>query len=145
MVIVNPAERAGRFRYHIAFHHRAAVDVSRIALLALPLLIAACGVMPSLTPYRIEIQQGNYITQDMVAQLKPGLTRDQVRYVLGTPLVTDVFHKDRWDYVFVRQPANSNDFEYRRIAVFFENDKLARVEGMAELSWPSPSSPKEER
>jgi len=101
--------------------------------------------MPSLTPYRIEIQQGNYVTQDMVAQLKPGLTRDQVRYVLGTPLVTDVFHKDRWDYVFVRQPANSNDFEYRRIAVFFENDKLARVEGMAELSWPSPSSPKEEQ
>lgn len=105
-------------------------------------MTAACV---SLTPYRIEIQQGNYVTQEMVAQLKPGLTRDQVRFVLGTPLVSDVFHKDRWDYVFVRQLANSNDFEYRRIAVFFEGDKLKRVEGMAEPSALSLSSQKDER
>src|SRR6266699_3658248 len=58
--------------------------VPRILILALPFL-AACGLAPSLTPYRMEIQQGNYITQEMVAQLKPGLTRDQVRFVLGTP------------------------------------------------------------
>ena len=77
-------------------------------ILALPFL-AACGLAPSLTPYRMEIQQGNYITQEMVAQLKPGLTRDQVRFVLGTPLVSDIFHEERWDYVFVRQRANSRD------------------------------------
>ena len=77
----------------------------------------------------MEVQQGNYITQEMVAQLKPGLTRDQVRFVLGTPLVSDIFHEERWDYVFLRQRTNSRETESRRIAVFFEDGKLKRVEG----------------
>ena len=98
-------------------------------ILTLRLLVAACDFAPKLTPYRIEIQQGNYITQEMVAQLSPGLTRDQVRFVLGTPLVSDIFHEERWDYVFVRQRANSRETEFRRIAVFFEDGKLQRVEG----------------
>lgn len=96
-------------------------------ILALPL--AGCELAPRLTPYRIEIQQGNYVTQDMVARLKPGLTRDQVRFVLGTPLVSDIFHEARWDYVFMRQRANSPEIEYGRIAVFFEDGKLKRIEG----------------
>ncbi|HEY6239229.1 MAG TPA: outer membrane protein assembly factor BamE [Burkholderiales bacterium] len=100
-----------------------------MSVLAFPLLTAACGFAPSLSPYRIEIQQGNYVTQEMVAQLKPGLTRDQVRFVLGTPLVSDIFHDERWDYVFLRQRANSRETEYRRIAVFFEDGKLKRIEG----------------
>jgi outer membrane protein assembly factor BamE len=100
--------------------------VPRILIVTLSLLNAACGV---LTPYRIEIQQGNYVTQEMVAQLKPGLTRDQVRFVMGTPLVSDIFHQERWDYVFTRQRANSQDVEHRRVAVFFEDGKLKRVEG----------------
>jgi outer membrane protein assembly factor BamE len=100
--------------------------VPRTLILALPLLAAACGFFK---PYRMEIQQGNYVTQEMVAQLKPGLTRDQVRYVMGTPLVSDIFHDDRWDYVFVRQLANSPDIEQRRIAVYFEDGKLKRVDG----------------
>jgi outer membrane protein assembly factor BamE len=98
-------------------------------ILALLFLAAACGLAPSITPYRMEIQQGNYITQEMVVQLKPGLTRDQVRFVLGTPLVSDIFHEERWDYVFLRQLANNRGTEYRRIAVFFEDGKLKRVEG----------------
>jgi outer membrane protein assembly factor BamE len=77
----------------------------------------------------MEIQQGNYVTQEMAAGLKPGLTRDQVRFILGTPLVNDIFHEDRWDYVFVRQRANSSEVEQRRIAVFFEDGKLKRVDG----------------
>lgn len=77
----------------------------------------------------MEVQQGNYITQEMVAQLKPGLTRDQVRFVLGTPLVSDIFHEERWDYVFLRQRTNNRETEFRRIAVFFEDGKLKRVEG----------------
>ena len=100
--------------------------MSRTPLLALPLLVAACG---ALSPYRMEIQQGNYVTQDMVAQLKPGLTRDQVRFVMGTPLLTDIFHEERWDYVFRRQRANSREVEHLRIAVFFEDGKLKRVDG----------------
>ena len=98
----------------------------RTLVVILALLTAACGF---LTPYRMEIQQGNYVTQEMVAQLKPGLTRDQVRFVLGTPLVSDIFHEERWDYVFVRQRANSQEVERRRIAVFFEDGKLKRVDG----------------
>jgi len=100
--------------------------VPRTLVVSLSLLTAACGF---LTPYRMEIQQGNYVTQEMVAQLKPGLTRDQVRFVLGTPLVSDIFHEERWDYVFVRQRANSQEVERRRIAVFFEDGKLKRVDG----------------
>ena len=65
----------------------------------------------------------------MVAQLKSGMTKDQVRFAMGTPLVTDVFHGDRWDYVFVRRRADSRDTERRRISVYFDNDKLTRVEG----------------
>jgi outer membrane protein assembly factor BamE len=100
--------------------------VPRILILALLFLVAACA---KLTPYRMEIQQGNYVTPEMVAQLSPGLTRDQVRFVLGTPLVSDIFHEDRWDYVFVRRRASSQEVEYHRIAVFFQEGRLKRVEG----------------
>ena len=98
----------------------------RNLLLFLPLVAAACG---PLSPYRMEIQQGNFVTQEMAAQLKPGMTRDQVRFVLGTPLVSDIFHEERWDYIFVRQRANSQEVERRRIAVFFEDGKLKRIDG----------------
>ena len=96
--------------------------------LAFPLL-AGCGSFNPFSVYRMEIQQGNYVSQEMVDQLKPGMTRDQVRFVLGTPLLTDVFHGDRWDYVYRRQRANSREVEERRISVFFADDKLVRVEG----------------
>ncbi|MBS0336089.1 MAG: outer membrane protein assembly factor BamE [Proteobacteria bacterium] len=87
--------------------------------------------LPSLNglkPYRIDIQQGNYLSQEMVSQLKKGMTKDQVRFVLGTPLVTDIFHADRWDYVFYRE-LGSGKKEQRNISVFFEQDRLARVAG----------------
>ena len=80
-------------------------------------------------PYRIEIQQGNFISQEMVSQLKLGMSKDQVRFVLGTPLITDSFHAERWDYVFRRQRVNSTELEQRKIAVFFEDGKLRRIEG----------------
>ena len=60
--------------------------MTRILALALPLALGACTTIPGLSPHRMEIQQGNFITQEMVAQLKPGMTRDQVRFLLGTPL-----------------------------------------------------------
>ena len=98
------------------------------------LLLASCGSVsvPYLKPYRIEIQQGNFVSQEMVSQLKPGMSKDQVRFVLGTPLLTDAFHADRWDYVYRRQRVNSNVLEHRKIAVFFEDGKLKRVEGDVE-------------
>jgi len=97
------------------------------------LLLASCGSLrlpvPEFKPYRMEIQQGNFVSQEMVSQLKLGMTKDQVRFALGTPLITDSFHAERWDYVFWRQKANSNEREQRKIAVFFEDGKLKRIEG----------------
>lgn len=97
------------------------------------LLLASCGSVglptPDLKPYRMEIQQGNFVSQEMVSQLKLGMSKDQVRFVLGTPLITDSFHAERWDYVFRRQRANSRELEQRKIAVFFEDGKLKRIEG----------------
>jgi len=79
-------------------------------------------------PYRIDVRQGNFVTQEMVSQLKSGMTRDQVRFVLGTPLVTDVFHSDRWDYIYRFQPGKGS-LQERRLTVIFEDGKLARLEG----------------
>ena len=87
--------------------------------------VAGCGI---LSPYRIDIQQGNFVSQEMVAQLKPGMTKEQVRFVLGTPLVTDIFHTERWDYVYTLQRRGA-PLQQRHLAVFFQDGKLARLDG----------------
>jgi outer membrane protein assembly factor BamE len=94
------------------------------------LLLSSCGVprIPGITPYKPEIQQGNYVSQEMVAQIKPGMTREQVRFILGTPLLIDIFHADRWDYVYFREAENGKR-ESRKLALYFNEGKLARVEG----------------
>ena len=101
-------------------------------LLPLTMLLAACSSAPDitsrLTPYKIDVRQGNFVSQEMVAQLKPGLSKDQVRFILGTPLVTDLFHADRWDYVYRFQPGHGQA-EQRRLVVYFADGKLARVGG----------------
>jgi outer membrane protein assembly factor BamE len=105
-------------------------------------VLPACSPPQIFTPYRMDIQQGNYISQDMVSQLKLGMTKEQVRYVLGTPLVADIFHADRWDYVYYKDPRRGVK-EGRKIAVVFENGKLARVLGdvvPAETN-PAPAAP----
>jgi outer membrane protein assembly factor BamE len=108
----------------------------RIALIpvaaAAAAVAAGCGSVPRIpgvTPYKMEIQQGNYISQEMVALLKPGMSKDQVRFILGTPLLTDIFHADRWDYLYWREPPNSRERETRRLALYFEEGRLARVDG----------------
>ena len=78
--------------------------------------------------YRIDIQQGNDITQDMINQLKPEMTKKQVAYVMGTPLLIDTFHPDRWDYIYSFHPGNGNR-EQRRLTLFFTDDKLDHIEG----------------
>ena len=95
------------------------------------LLLSSCGFVPQIPgvkPYRIDIQQGNYISQDMVAQLKPGMSKEQVRLALGTPLLTDIFHADRWDYVYWREKPGAKR-EQRKLTVFFEDGKLTRLDG----------------
>lgn len=100
--------------------------------LLLAACLGACSSTPDITsrlsPYRIDVRQGNYVTQDMVAKLKPGMSRDQVRFALGTPLVADMFHDDRWDYVYRFQPGRG-EAQQRRLIVFFEDGKLVRVGG----------------
>jgi outer membrane protein assembly factor BamE len=97
----------------------------RALVLALALQLAGCGW---LAPYRMDIQQGNFVSQEMVSQLKRGMTRDQVRFVLGTPLVADIFHANRWDYVYYLDRPGKPRVEHR-LAVHFEDDRLARLEG----------------
>ena len=102
----------------------------RLIAIASLVVISGCNIMPQFTPYRMEIQQGNYVTQEMVAQLKPGMTKDQVRFVLGTPLIVDPFHAERWDYVYSRTPENGTQYEQRRITVFFDGSgALQRMDG----------------
>ena len=81
-----------------------------------------------ITPYKIDVIQGNFISKEQVELLKAGMSRAQVKEVLGTPLVTSVFHTDRWDYVFTlkRQGIEPQSFKY---AVFFKGDQLERFEG----------------
>ena len=102
---------------------------SRVLLVAAALSLAGCGSFTSwLDAYTIDIQQGNYVSREMVSQLKPGMSKDQVRFVLGSPLLTDVFHADRWDYVYYHKPPGGK-IEERKLAVFFKDGKLERLDG----------------
>src|SRR5438105_1019280 len=98
---------------------------------AAAILLAGCNWVPSipfLGAHKIEIQQGNYVTQDMVNKLKPGMTRSQVRFALGTPLIADPFHPDRWDYVYVYE-RKGKVMAQRRVVVVFRDDVVLRIEG----------------
>ncbi|HAT30398.1 MAG TPA: hypothetical protein DCW29_05945 [Janthinobacterium sp.] len=80
------------------------------------------------SPYRPVIQQGNFVSEEMMAQLKPGMTREQVRFILGTPLLTDMFHADRWDYPF-RLAKGNGELITSRVVVYFKDGKVERFEG----------------
>ena len=88
--------------------------------------------MTPFSAYRIDIQQGNVVTQQMVSKVKPGMTRAQVRFALGTPLLLDAFHPDRWDYVYYFEKPNEPRV-YRHVAVYFKGDRLDRLEGDIKL------------
>src|SRR2546428_10742313 len=104
--------------------------MSRTTILILTAALAVCGVprIPGVTPYKMEVQQGNFVSQDMVAQLKAGMSKDQVRSTLGTPLLIYIFHGERWDYVYSRE-LPSGPRAQRKLGVFFEDGKLGRVDG----------------
>lgn len=99
--------------------------------LLLLLALSGCSSVPRIVnEYKIDVQQGNVLTQDMVSQLRPGLTKDQVRFVLGTPMLMDMFHANRWDYVYRLQKGSTGAVEMRKFSVFFdEAGRLARVSG----------------
>lgn len=104
-----------------------------ISLVSLAVLfLAGCSNNSVLSylpePYKVTIQQGNVITQEMVEKLKPGMTKSQVRFVLGSPPITDIFHADRWDYFYFVKTGNQVK-DQRKLTLYFENDLLARVAG----------------
>ena len=87
------------------------------------LLTSGCKIL-----YVPDIQQGNVISNKMLAQLKNGMNQKQVKFILGTPLVKDPFHKDRWDYFYSYKNNNNNTFRKSRVTVFFENGKMVNVD-----------------
>lgn len=114
-------------------------------ILILTLLLAGCGnvpMLPSLRPYKIDIQQGNFVTQDMIAKLKPGMSRSQVRFALGTPLIVDPFRTDRWDYVY-NLYKQGELVEQRAVTAVFRGDVLDRIEGdvVAGANTPAAAKP----
>lgn len=117
---------------------------TRLAALAgLPLALGACAYLPEMpslpslqsgesflglvTPYRMDIVQGNVVTQELAARVQPGMSRAQVRDILGSPMLTDPFHADRWDYIFTIRRQGTPP-QRRDVVAFFNGDKLERLE-----------------
>ena len=92
------------------------------------LLISGCSKDKIPGVYRIDIQQGNDITQEMIGQLKPGMSKSQVAYVMGTPLIIDTFHPNRWDYLYSFHPGNGQR-QQRRITIYFKQEQLDYLDG----------------
>jgi outer membrane protein assembly factor BamE len=107
--------------------------MQRLTILALLCLcLGACGAggfrlgFPGV--YRIDIAQGNIVTQEMIDQLKPGMTKRQVRFIMGTPLIVDTFEPERWDYFHSMNKKGKQETQ-ERVSLYFENDKLVRFSG----------------
>jgi outer membrane protein assembly factor BamE len=106
------------------------------ALAASCCLLAACGPFV----YKIDVQQGNYVTQDLVAKMKPGMSKPEVRQLLGTPLLNDVFHADRWDYYYSNVKGRTTE-ERKRFTVVFKDDKVVSFAGDAQPPARPPVGP----
>jgi outer membrane protein assembly factor BamE len=105
------------------------LSAMRYPILLLALLCASCGTaLPSVKPYKLDVQQGNVVTSKMLLQLRPGMTQSQVRFIMGTPLIQDSFHGKRWDYVY-QMRENGKITEQRRVILDFEKDVLKTVRG----------------
>ena len=107
-----------------------------ISVLVLPLLTACSDwsmpEIPDSVPelvHKITIQQGNIVNQAMVNKLRPGMKKRQVRFIMGSPMINDTFHENRWDYIYRIHRSTHAPTEKTRVSLFFEQDKLARIEG----------------
>lgn len=101
-----------------------------LAILIALALLSGCGGFQFPGVHRIDVQQGNIITQEMIDQLRPGMTKSQVRFIMGTPLVTDSFNPQRWDYYYSLQSGGRGDKAQERVTIFFDdNDRLSHFSG----------------
>ncbi len=98
--------------------------------LALPAILLAGAVLSAGCVYKMNIQQGNFLVADSVAQLKEGMTRSQVRFLLGTPMVPDAFNDSRWDYYYFFSSRKLKEPLKRRLTVYFQDDKVQRIENL---------------
>ncbi len=96
------------------------------------MFLAGCSIDPvtNLFPsvYKIDVKQGNAVTKEMIDQLKPGMNKRQIRYLLGTPILIDVFHQERWDYIYTDQPGGQPRLQ-KRVSLFFKEEQLAGLQG----------------
>jgi outer membrane protein assembly factor BamE len=83
---------------------------------------------PFVQAYRPDVTQGNVVTKEMAEQVRLGMTRDQVRFMLGTPLLTSDFHRARWDYVYYLKRGKGNETQFRKVTVWFDENRVARIE-----------------
>jgi outer membrane protein assembly factor BamE len=112
-----------------------------LSLIAITLVGCSSWGFPGV--YRINVEQGNIVTQEMVEQIKPGMTRRQVRYILGTPLLEDSFNRDRWDYLYMLRNGDTI-LQEDRLSVYFTGDSLDRFESTLLPIEPEPvAQPKE--
>lgn len=95
------------------------------------LQLGGCSVDRLPGVYRIDVQQGNYLSPEQIEQLEIGMSRDQVRFVMGSPMLTDTFHADRWDYPYLYQPGSGKP-RREHIVLHFRDNALARIEGSVE-------------
>ncbi len=124
------------YRMHLHFSTALTQVSSVMACVGVSLLLTGCGSLGTSTnraltmvsPYRLEVVQGNFVSKEQVAALKPGMTRNQVRDILGTSLLVSIFHSNRWDYVFTLH-RQGVDIQSRRLSVFFNGDVMDRIEG----------------
>jgi outer membrane protein assembly factor BamE len=98
--------------------------------LALPTILLAAAILSSGCVYKMNIQQGNYLVADSVNQLKEGMTRSQVRFLLGTPMVPDAFDESRWDYYYFFSSRKYDEPLKRRLTVYFADEKVQRIENL---------------
>lgn len=99
-----------------------------VTVVPLGLLVAGCNYSWIPFTFRPDIHQGNVITQEMVDQLKPGMSQRQVAYVMGAPLLVDPFHDDRWDYLYSNQPGNEVRIQ-KNVTLIFKHDQLVQLQG----------------
>ena len=93
----------------------------------LTLILSACLLSGCfLKPHKIDIQQGNFLDQAAISKLKPGMTRSQVRFLMGTPMISDPFHPERWDYMYLDSKGGKL-LEEKRLTLYFDGDKLVRA------------------
>jgi outer membrane protein assembly factor BamE len=92
------------------------------------LFLAGCSLDWLPFVYRLDIHQGNVVSQEMVNQLKPGMTKRQVAYIMGTPLLQDPFHDNRWDYLYSNQPGGEPRVQ-KNVTLVFKDDELAGLSG----------------